>query len=226
MRFDFYRRPVGSEPAGSCGLIFAPHLSTASSSHQPVILEAAVRSPFTIWRKVDLLVRDLPLGWHAVIDKAWVWLEGKGSRPVRAVIWTDRDSAAGEEQDIPALALPRVEGWTNHDHLVVPIGGILAPVRAVKRVGLDINSEPGGDRIIIYGCLTLPVSGVTITLEVLSETGQKWYFYGVTNAQGCYNIDSANDGILFEPGLYAAQTFANISSETGEAESKMLEIEI
>ena len=63
--------------------------SASGSSHEPVILEAQVRNPFTIGKRVDLLVRHLPDRWHAVVDRSHVWLGGKGSAPVRAVIWTD-----------------------------------------------------------------------------------------------------------------------------------------
>src|SRR5712691_3741538 len=37
--------------------------SAGSSSHEPVMLEAEVRSPFSVWRRVDLRVRGLPVGW-------------------------------------------------------------------------------------------------------------------------------------------------------------------
>jgi len=59
--------------------------SAAASSHQPIVLEAEVRSPFVIWRKVDLIVRGLPLGWHAEVDKSWLWLEGHGSAPIKYI---------------------------------------------------------------------------------------------------------------------------------------------
>ena len=75
-------------------------------------------------RKVDLAVRGLPLGWHAVVEHDWVWLEGKGAHPVRAVIWTDRDSSEARDSRIPPDAFPRVEGWTDFDHRYIPIGGI------------------------------------------------------------------------------------------------------
>jgi hypothetical protein len=104
--------------------------SASGSSHEPVILEARVRNPFTIGKRVDLLVRHLPARWHAVIDRSHVWLGGKGSAPVRAVIWTDLWTSGLEAEEGERLAKPTVEGWTFDDHHHRPIGGILAPVRA------------------------------------------------------------------------------------------------
>ena len=97
--------------------------SASESAHQPVVLDAEVRSPFTVFRKVDLIVRRLAIGWHVVVDRAWVWLPGKAAHPVRAVIFNDIGTATGEHLRIPALALPRVEGWTHFSDRYLPIGG-------------------------------------------------------------------------------------------------------
>ena len=73
------------------------HFDTpGSSSHEPVILNAMVRSPFSVWRFVDLRVKGLPEGWHARMDRRWVWVPPKGEVPVTAIIWTDKDSPKGK----------------------------------------------------------------------------------------------------------------------------------
>ena len=128
--------------------------SAGSSSHEPVVLEAEVRSPFSVWRRVDLRVMGLPVGWHAVVDKQWVWVEPKGSVPVSVVIWTDLHLPRARHDRIPDEAHARVEGWTNFaEHRYVPIGGILAKVRANKRTLIRFEAMPGTGKIVVVGAL-------------------------------------------------------------------------
>lgn len=160
--------------------------SAAASSHQPVVLAAEVRSPFSVLRKVDLVVRGLPLGWHAVVEHAWVWLEGKGSRALRTVIWTDRDSSAPRDARIPAEAFPRVEGWCDFDHRYIPIGGILAPVRAVRRVAIFTTFGDRHGSCMVVGNLVPPLADVPLTIEVTHESGAVTLFHGKTDGSGNY----------------------------------------
>jgi hypothetical protein len=178
--------------------------STAASSHQPVVLSAEVRSPFSVIRKVDLAVRGLPLGWHAVVEHDWVWLEGKGIHPVRAVIWTDRDSNAPLDVPIPPDAFPRIEGWTDFDHRYIPIGGILAPVRAVKRVEIHTQAVDRHGAYVIYGNLVPPVANVPLAIEVTHESGHMTLFYSATDSSGSYSKSIGVYGTV-KLGTYSVQ---------------------
>ena len=105
-----------------------------------------MRSPFIVRRKVDLTVRAIPDGWHAVVDHARVWLEGKATKPVTAVIWTDYGTRAAKDKQVLPRALPRVEGWTWFDHRYLPIGGILADSRRPHGSPPARRSTPPGSR--------------------------------------------------------------------------------
>lgn len=192
--------------------------SAGSSSHEPVMLETEVRSPFSVWRRVDLRVRGLPLGWHAAADKAWVWVEPKGSVPVTVVIWTDLDSPrAHEGQRIPAEARPRVEGWTDfgaHRHL--PIGGILAPVRANKRTRIVFEASSGEGRIRIMGFLKPPTPGIPGVVEVTDAVGAARHFPITSDASGRLQAD-----ILVGKGRYDVQIFTASTPKAAETESEV-----
>lgn len=128
--------------------------SGGASSQNPVRIDAAVRSPFTIHKRVDLMVRGLPYGWHAVVDHRWVWTGPKGERSVRAVVWTDlhaltatRPKALRRHQHIEAAeALVRVEGWTTLGDRYLPIGGLLAHVKVNRKVRMawEVSGSPCG----------------------------------------------------------------------------------
>ena len=60
--------------------------SAGGSSHEPIVLATHVRSPFTMWRKVDAVVRGLPAGWHAVVNHAWLWAAPKGTQELEVVM--------------------------------------------------------------------------------------------------------------------------------------------
>ncbi|HEY9218107.1 MAG TPA: hypothetical protein VIO94_08660, partial [Phenylobacterium sp.] len=195
--------------------------STSASSHQPVILEAQVRSPFTVWRKVDLLVQDLPDGWHAVVDRSHVWLPGKGAAPVRAVIWTDLGAPWARDKRIVPLAKPRVEGWTDFTDRYLPIGGILAPVKAVKKVVLEIVHEASRSGIYVGGHLTPAVANVPIVIEITDETGDVVRLYATTNAGGTFGANTGDAQIKLRPGKYRLQGFVTAGGNAGEAESNV-----
>ncbi|HAB14837.1 MAG TPA: IPT/TIG domain-containing protein [Verrucomicrobiota bacterium] len=197
--------------------------SGSGSSHEPVILDAEVRSPFTVWRKVDLLVRSLPLGWHAVVDQAWVWLPGKGSHPVRTVIWNDLGTLWGEHLQIPELALPRVEGWTHFDDRYLPIGGILAPVKAVKKVAIEIRCEAGGGVIYVQGELSQQVQNVPITIEITNEKGQALLLHATTDISGHFSADTQPIQRM-DPGPYSVQAFVTAGGAAAETESPVVTV--
>jgi len=193
--------------------------SASGSSHQPVILNAEVRSPFTVIRKIDLIVRGLPIGWHAVVDQAWVWLSGKSTRPVRAIIFNDIGIPASDHLRPPTLALPRVEGWTHFTDRYLPIGGILAPVRAVKKVALEIRCEAGGGAIIVWGTISPPVQAVPVVVEITDERGQSLLLYTNSDTAGHFNVNSVQLRPRMELGKYSVQAFATAGGPAAEAES-------
>lgn len=196
--------------------------SASGSSHEPVVLEAAVRNPFTIGKRVDLLVRNLPARWHAVVDRSHVWLGGKGSAPVRAVIWTDLWSSGLEYERGERLAKPTVEGWTFDGHRYRTIGGILAPVRAVPGVHIEFDIEHGGEAIYVWGSLDPPARNVPVTVEIRDEFGQTWMLYDTTNNSGRF---SPSKGGL-KPGRYTVQVFTAGSPNAAETESEIREVDL
>jgi hypothetical protein len=200
--------------------------SAAASSHGPVILEAEVRSPFIIWRKVDVIVRGLPHGWHAVVDKSWVWLEGNGNAAMKAIIWTDRPSTASDEDKIPQIAYARIEGWTSFDHRYLPIGGFLAAVKAVKKVKVEFKVETGGGFIYVGGRLDPPLANIPITIELIDEEGNSWFLYSQTGHNGHFDYNSASNQLQFHTGFYSIQVFVTSGGKAAEAESDPLKIEI
>ncbi|MFB6367349.1 hypothetical protein ACFCP7_25530 [Paenibacillus elgii] len=200
--------------------------SASASSHQPVVLEAEVRSPFIIWSKVDLIVRGLPQGWHAVVDNSWVWVEGHGSKSVKAVIWTDYIDAAGKDQKTPAIAYASLEGWTSFDHRYLPIGGFLAAVKAVKKVKVKFRVKVIERELYVSGCLDIPLANVPITIEATNEKGNSWVFYSVTDVKGCFQFKSADQRFRFEKGIYFVQVFVTAGGDAAETESDSLKVEV
>ena len=189
--------------------------SAGGSSHEPVILDAEVRSPFSVVRKVDLVVRGLPDGWHAVVDHAWTWVEPKGAKPVRVVAWTDLHSPrAHERQQIPDVAFPRVEGWTNFDHIYVPIGGILMPVKANARVEIILEARPGPGGLIVETVLHPGIRDVPIAVEVTNSHGDSQILHGITDTAGRCLVQGP-----FAVGTYRVQAFSASTRAAAEASS-------
>ncbi len=198
--------------------------SPGGSSHDPVLIDAMVRSPFTIWKRVDAVVRGLPYGWHAVIDHSWVWTGPKGERAVKAVVWTDLNAPYSftpgplqRHEHIVPEAKARIEGWTTFDDRYLPIGGILADVKATKKVRFnwEVAGTPHGS-ITGHGCLQPPLVGVPITVEVTDRRGERTLIYAVTNAQGCIDL---NADLGLAPGDYQVQAFVTAGAEAAETET-------
>ena len=197
--------------------------SAGSSSHEPVILGAEVRSPFTVWRRVDVVVQGLPAGWHAVVDRAWVWVEPKGAVPVTAVIWTDLDSPRADGHTrIVDEAFARVEGWTDfHKDRYLPIGGILAKVRANKRTRIvfEAVAEAGGIRV--RGALTPAAADVRGVVEITNAAGVAQMTPFISNAQGAFeNVTAVPDG------GYDVQIFSASTRRAAEAASVVRHIDV
>jgi hypothetical protein len=199
--------------------------STSASSHQPVVLAAEVRSPFSVIRKVDIVVRGLPLGWHAVVEHDWVWLEGKGSHPVRAVIWTDRNSSTARDSHIPQEAFPRIEGWTDFDHRYIPIGGILAPVRAVKRVAIRTRVGEGHGAYFVSGDLVPPVANVPLAIELTHETGAVTLFHSLTDGMGTYARTIGVFGSV-KRGHYSVQVHTASGGDAAEVVGPIVSLDV
>jgi hypothetical protein len=67
----------------------------------------------------------------------------------------------------------RVEGWTDfYDHRSLPIGGILAAVKATRPVECHSAVDVAGDPLLVNGCLDPPLTGVPITIEVTDAKGR------------------------------------------------------
>jgi hypothetical protein len=200
--------------------------SPSGSSHEPVILEAQVRNPFTIGKRVDLIVKNLPDRWHAVVDRSHVWLGGKGWSAVRAVIWTDLQSFGLEGEDGERLAKPTVEGWTWDGHEYRPIGGILTPVRAVPGVRIEFMLEHGGGAIYVSGHLEPRAKQVPVAVEIRAESGRTWMLYDTTDANGEFSSATGAAGITLDPGRYTVQVFTGGSPNAAETESEIREVNL
>jgi hypothetical protein len=210
--------------------------SAGGSSHEPVLLETEVRSPFTIWRKVDAVVRGLPPGWHAVVDHAWVWTAPKGSRPLRVVMWTDLDAPYdftppgirqqhADEWRVPPTALIRIEGWTSFDHRYVPIGGFLADIKANQKVEIETAVDVADDRALVSGCLTPPLPDVPITIAITDARGLPSYLYATTDGRGCFDVSQHKEAQL-PPGRYDVQVFVTAGGDAAETEAEPRRIEV
>jgi len=196
--------------------------SRGSSSHEPVVLEAEVRSPFSVGHKVDLRVAGLPAGWHAVVEPAWVWLSPKGTAPARAIIWTDLHSPrAREGEEIAAQALPRVEGWTDFDHLYIPIGGVLAPVRANAPGEIRWELTAQGNDVRAYIYVSPEKAGVPVTVELTDETGGRTYVGGQTTPDGTATLD-----FTMRDGRYSAQAFSASTDDVAESEGDVKTLDL
>lgn len=208
--------------------------SGGASSHDPVVIEAAVRSPFTIYKRVDLLVRGLPYGWHAVVDHNWVWTGPKGERAVRAVVWTDLHApydftplSLRRDQHIEATeALARIEGWTTFDDRYLPIGGLLADVKANRKVRMswEVAGSPRGG-IVGTVCLSPALADVPITIELTDRLGQPTIVHFVTGANGCADLDPARD-LGLSDGDYTVQAFVTAGGGAAETETEPRSVRI
>jgi hypothetical protein len=96
-------------------------------------------------------MRGLPYGWHALVDHSWVWIGPKGERAVKAIVCADLNvpysfttpQMQRHERAGPA-ALARIEGWTTFDDRYLPIGGLLADVKATKKVRFNREIASNG----------------------------------------------------------------------------------
>ena len=204
--------------------------SAGGSSHQPVIVETAVRSPFTVWKRVDLVADGLPEGWHAVVDHAWVWLPPMGSKIVHAVIWTDLNTPSGNDREIPPLAEVSIEGWTDLAHPYLPIGGILARVKATKRVRPRCEVDVRENQLIVRGCIEPGLAGIPITVEVTDARGRRRYVMLTTDESGCFDLGpeggEAHGRATLSPGIYTVQVFITAGGEAAETQCDPVEIEV
>jgi hypothetical protein len=204
--------------------------SPGSSSHDPVLIDAVVRSPFTVWKRIDSVVRGLPAGWHAVIDHAWVWTGPKGERAVRAVIWTDLNAPYSSgpphfQRRIEPRALARIEGWTTFDHRYIPIGGILADVKATRKVRINWEAGGRGNRLGGGGCLDPGLPDVPITIEITSQGGERIIAHLRTDARGCFDLGDIAD-LRLNRGTYRVQAFVAGGAAATETESEPRQVEI
>jgi hypothetical protein len=142
------------------------------------------------------------------------------------VIWTDLQSSGLEGERGERLAKPTVEGWTFDDHYYRPIGGILAPVRAVPRVRIEFMLEHGDGAIYVWGNLEPRAKQVPIAVEIRAESGRTWMLYDITDAEGKFNPSTGEAGITLEPGRYTVQVLTGGSHNAAETESEIREVNL
>ncbi|KAK0624386.1 hypothetical protein B0T14DRAFT_536841 [Immersiella caudata] len=205
--------------------------SPGASSHEPVVFGAAVRNPFTVWRRIELRVFGLPDGWHAAVDKRWVWTPPRGEVPVSIVIWTDRDSPrlGGSDKKIDARADVRVEGWTHFGrHMYRPVGGLVAVVKANAKarlqVGATVEDGPQQGRVVRARVRLSPArAGVRGVVEITSnDLSKKTKQHGfATNGRGAAEIVEP-----LMPGGYVVQAFTSSTDDVAGAESDKLVVRV
>ncbi|KAK5656007.1 hypothetical protein OQA88_5145 [Cercophora sp. LCS_1] len=208
--------------------------SRGASSHEPVVFGAAVRNPFTVWRRIELRVFGLPDGWHAAVDKRWVWTPPRGEVPVSIVIWTDRDSprllvGGGRDKKIDPKAEVRVEGWTHVGrHMYRPIGGLVAVVKAntKARVQVGVTVEDGqqkGRAVRATVRLAPARAGVRGVVEITSnDLSKKTKLRSfVTDVRGAAEII---ESLL--PGGYVVQAFTSSTDDVAEADSDKVVVRV
>jgi hypothetical protein len=115
-----------------------------------------------------------------------------------------------------------VEGWTHFTDRYLPIGGILAPLRAVKKVSVEIRCEAGGGAIITWGEIAPPAQGVPVAIEITDERGQPLLLYTTSNAGGRFNANTVQVHQRVDPGKYSVQAFATAGGPAAEAESNIV----
>jgi hypothetical protein len=113
-----------------------------------------------------------------------------------------------------AEAFARVEGWTDFGQNYIPIGGILAGVRANKRVRLNVEMGVNGNELRVIGCLSAAVLGVPIVVEIVTDTGTSQLAPTKTDASGCFDIRQS-----LPRGRYAVQVFSSSTAQVAAAES-------
>jgi hypothetical protein len=141
------------------------------------------------------------------------------------VIWTDRDSNAPRDMSIPPDAFPRIEGWTDFDHRYIPIGGILAPVRAVKRVEIHTQAADRHGSYIVYGNLVPAVPDVPLAIEVTHESGHLTLFYATTDSSGNYSKSIGVYGTV-KLGRYSVQVHTAAGGDAGETSGPILSLNV
>ena len=201
--------------------------SPSGSSHRPVILDAEVRSPFTILKRIDLLVDRLPAKWHAVVDTSYVWLDDHASAPVRTVIWTDVETWGVEHGPGERLALPTVSGWTRYVdeyrsdrwHPRAGARGARHQDRLRPRGGWRRDLRLGRARPGRVGCPDRRRAHRRARRDVDGSTRR-------ARCDGRFHTSTPDAGLTMEPGSYAVQVFTGGSPQAAETESAIQVVDL
>lgn len=205
--------------------------SPSSSSHMPVEFDTFVRNPYPQWKLVYLQVHGLPDGWFAVIDHSWVWVSPRGEKALKVIIWTVKDTPeAGNRPFIPDQARIRIEGWTTQMHRLLPIGGLMAIVKANHKVNIDLDIVQAdvGLPLRVNGCLKPPLSKVPIAFEVTDPEGRRDLLHMLSDDQGCFQTDHVlgrEAHIVQLNGKYQVQAFVSGGGSAAEIESEVVSFE-
>jgi hypothetical protein len=130
-----------------------------------------------------------------------------------------------KDSRIPQLALPRIEGWTDLDHTYIPIGGILAPVRAVKKVAINTRVREGKGTYYVTGELVPPLENVPLAIEVIHESGAVTLFHTNTDILGTYVRTLGSVGAM-KTGRYSVQVFTAPGGDAAETEGPIVPLNV
>lgn len=196
-----------------------------SSPHRAVEMTVLARNPYDRPITMDLQARNVPEDWFVALEHGSVWLPAKGSREVRAVVWTDRIPEwhqDGRHDESPRKAAISLEGWVDRpfDRLI-PVGGVTALVKGVRKVEITVEvrqKEPKrGENLSVFGRVTPTVAGAPIALHLVDPDGELHVERTVTDASGSFHHVFATP--LHRPGPWRLSAHVLGGSLAGEADS-------
>jgi len=200
----------------------------AASPYAPVELDFLARNPYNAPGVMDLFARNVPSEWFVAFDHGSVWLPPKGSRPVHAVIWTDRAAAWTTDQHSksPRKALISLEGrmdrWGDQ---IFAVGGITAFTQAVRKVEVRVflkEQQASLERpLYVAGQVTPPAGVSPIAIHITDPDGKLTVELTQTNSSG--GIGYATNFRPRKRGPHKLQAFVLGGSVAGEAESPIVD---
>lgn len=209
---------------------FVDFRAEGSSPLSAVELSVVARNPYDVPIIMDLQARGLPAEWFAAFEHGAVWLPAKGTKSVRAVVWTDNPPPWDPQRkdDQVTKALVSLEGWiTRPFDRLTPVGGMTAFVKAARRVTIDgeLRREPNrGEKPAVAGRITPAVPNTPIALHLVDPTDKLHVERTISTATGTYQHDFATP--LSEPGRWRFSAQVLGGGVAAEAQSHEIEFNV
>jgi len=141
-----------------------------------------VANPFDTEKRIDILVQDLPEGWKAEVDHAWVTLPARGRQTLNLTV-TPKPDAPG----CTSVALD-VHGMVLVDDFIQPYAGFTPVIHLANPIKFQVATEPDRKerRTIVRGCTMPSVPNSEIALILRDPHGHDSVVFTSTDAQGCF----------------------------------------